>query len=71
MYDLVSLDSWFVGGVIPTFVHFCALGMHIWNAQVLPSNSPGSSDGKESACSWASLVVQLVKNLPAMQDTWV
>ena len=29
MYDLVSLDSWFVGGVIPTFVHFCALSMHL------------------------------------------
>ena len=57
---------------------------------------PGSSAGKESACSagdpgsipgsgrspgegmgyplqnsWASLVAQLVKNLPAMQETWV
>ena len=57
---------------------------------------PGSSVGKEFACSasdpglipglgrsagegigyplqysWASLVAQLVKNLPAMQETWV
>ena len=57
---------------------------------------PGSSAGKESACSegdpglipesgrwagegtgsplqysWASLVAQLVQNLPAMQETWV
>ena len=56
---------------------------------------PGSSAGKESACSgdpgsisgsgrspgevvgyplqysWASLVAQLVKNPPAMQETWV
>ena len=56
---------------------------------------PGSSAGKESACtagdpgsiprsgrspgegnghlfqySWASLVAQMVKNLPAMQETW-
>ena len=23
------------------------------------------------ACEWASLVAQLVKNLPAMQETWV
>ena len=23
------------------------------------------------SCYWASLVVQLVKNLPAMQETWV
>ena len=58
--------------------------------------SPGSSAGKESACSagdpglipglgrspgegkgyllqyaWASLVAQLVKNPPAVQETWV
>ena len=26
--------------------------------------------GKESAC-WASLVAQLVTNLPAMRETWV
>jgi len=57
---------------------------------------PGSSTGKESACSagdlgsmpalgrfpgegighplqysWASLVAQMVKNLPAMRETWV
>ena len=57
---------------------------------------PGSSAGKESACSaedpslipgsgrsagegigcplqysWASLVAQLAKNLPAMRETWV
>ena len=57
---------------------------------------PGSSAGKESACSagepssipglgrspeegigyplqysWASLLVQIVKNPPAMQETWV
>ena len=57
---------------------------------------PGSSAGKESACSaedpglipelgrspgegigyrlqysWGSLVVQMVKNSPAMQETWV
>ena len=58
------------------------------------SGFPGSSVGKESACSagssvpglgkstgggidyplqysWASLVAQLVKNLPAMRETWV
>ena len=61
-----------------------------------PMGFPGSSAGKESACSagdpslipgsgrspgegigyplpysWASLVAQLVKNLPAVQETWV
>ena len=25
----------------------------------------------QTAASWASLVAQLVKNLPAMQETWV
>jgi len=24
-----------------------------------------------SICSWSSLIAQLVKNLPAMQETWV
>ena len=27
--------------------------------------------GYHLQCSWASLVAQLVKNLPAMQETWV
>ena len=25
----------------------------------------------ENACLWASLIAQLVKNFPAMQETWV
>ena len=42
-----------------------------------PGSIPGSgrSAGEEIGYplqhSWASLVVQLVKNLPAMQETWV
>ena len=34
---------------------------------------PGGPSGKEPACqcSWASLVAQLVKNPPAVQETWV
>ena len=42
-----------------------------------PSSIPGSgrSAGERIGCplqySWASLVVQLVKNPPAMQETWV
>ena len=34
----------------------------------------GRSAGEEIGyllCSWASLVTQMVKNLPAMQETWV
>ena len=41
-----------------------------------PSSSPGSGRsagegiGYPLQYSWASLVVQLVKNLPAMRETW-
>ena len=33
--------------------------------------SPGEGTGDSFQYSWASLVAQLVKNLPAMRDTWV
>jgi len=33
--------------------------------------SPGEGIGYLLQCSWASLVAQLVKNLPAMWETWV
>ena len=33
--------------------------------------TPGEGIGYPLQCSWASLVAQLVKNLPAMQETWV
>jgi len=33
--------------------------------------SPGEGIGYPLQYSWASLVDQLVKNLPAMQETWV
>ena len=42
-----------------------------------PSSIPGSGRSPEEGIgyplqySWASLVAQLVKNLPAMQETWV
>ena len=34
-------------------------------------SSPGEGTGYPLQYSWASLVSQLVKNLPAMQETWV
>ena len=34
-------------------------------------SSPGEGIGYPPQCSWASLVAQMVKNLPAMQETWV
>ena len=42
-----------------------------------PGSIPGSGRSPEEGigyplqCSWASLVAQMVKNLPAMQETWV
>ena len=32
---------------------------------------PGGEHGNPLQCSWASLVAQTVKNLPAVQKTWV
>ena len=36
-----------------------------------PGRSPGEGIGYPHQCSWASLVAQLVKNPPAMRETWV
>ena len=33
--------------------------------------SPGEGKGYPLQYSWVSLVIQLVKNVPAMQETWV
>ena len=33
--------------------------------------SPGEGIGYPFQCSWASLVAQTVKNMPAIQETWV
>ena len=34
-------------------------------------SSPGEGMGYPLQYSWASLLAQLVKNLPAMQETWI
>ena len=36
-----------------------------------PGSSPGEEIGYPLQYSWASLVSQMVKNLPAMRETWV
>ena len=36
-----------------------------------PERSPGEGIGYPLQYSWASLVAQMVKNLPSMQETWV
>ena len=37
----------------------------------IPGRSPGEGIGYPLQYSWASLVAQTVKNLPAMRETWV
>ena len=39
--------------------------------QFLGQRSPAEDIGYPFQYSWASLVAQVVKNLPAMQETWV
>ena len=36
-----------------------------------PGSSPGEGTGYPLQCSWASLVAQMTKNLPAMWEAWV
>ena len=36
-----------------------------------PGRSPGEGTGYRLQYSWASLVAQMIRNLPAMRETWV
>ena len=67
-----------------TLVSYCGYGLSGSSAgeeSTCNGGDPGSisgsgrSAGEENGCplqySWASLVAQMVKNLPAMQETWV
>ena len=47
----------------------CNAGDHRWIPG--PGSSPGEGIGYPLRDSWASLVAQLVKNLPATQETWI
>ena len=42
-----------------------------WGGSVEGLRSPGEQIGHPLQYSWATLVAQLVRNLPAMQETWV
>ena len=46
---------------------------NVGNPSLIPGSgrSPGEGIGYLLQYSWASLVAQLVKNLPAMRETWV
>ena len=35
------------------------------------AGASNSADKTQLSCNWASLVAQMVKNLPAIQETWV
>ena len=46
---------------------------HSGDPGLIPGSArfPGKGIGYPLQCSWASLEAQLVKNLPAMQETWI
>ena len=46
----------------------CSAGDH---SSILAERSAGEGIGYPLQYSWASLVAQLIKNLPAMRETWV
>ena len=66
--NVVSLDWGFSDSSVGK-ESTCNAGDHGW----IPGSgrSPGKGIGYPLQYSWASLVAQLVKNLPAMQETWV
>ena len=51
------------------FIHFLGFCLQCRNPGSLPGL--GRSPGEQIGYPWASLMVQLVKNLPAMRKTWV
>ena len=68
---LYSLDALLLGfpGSSPAKESTCNVG----DPGSIPGSerSPGEGIGYPLQFSWASLVAQLVKNLPAMRETWV
>ena len=47
------------------------LGLVYWDDPEGWNGEGGGRRVQDDQCSWASLVTQLVKNLPAMWETWV
>ena len=58
-----------------TPVQSLGLGGLLGKGQAPHSSILGGSSGEGTGCplqhSWASLVAQLIKNLPAMRETWI
>ena len=58
-------------------LYLLGLVKNMLTMQKNPSSSPGLEGlsregiGDPLQCFWAALVAQLVKNLPAMRETWV
>ena len=77
--SIVYMDCIFIFSVISFEVGFpgsSAGKESTWNTGNSGSilelgRSPGEGIGHSLQYSWASLMVQMVKNLPAMQETWV
>ena len=62
----ISSPSWKIGLCKETACNPGYLGLIFGSRR-----SPTEGIGYPLQCSWASLVAQMVKNPPAMQETWV
>ena len=65
-------DAMNVGNLISGSAAFSKFSLYIWKCSVHILLKPSLNDFEHYLASiWASLVVQLVKNLPVMWETWV
>ena len=75
--NVVCTHSFFVMGYCSYFFSDSSVGKesacNAWDPSSIPGSgrSTGEGIGYPLQSSWASPVAQLVKNLPAMQETWV
>ena len=82
----IPLDQWFSAinagdpGLIPVLGTMKTIPLDQWFSAINAEDPglipvlvwyPGEGIGYPLQYSWGSLVAQLVKNLPAMQETWV
>ena len=65
-------DAMNVGNLISGSIAFSKSSLYIWKCSVHTLLKPSLKDFEHYLASiWTSLVVQLVKNLPVMWETWV
>ena len=76
-FDLLFLNFCFISKYFKISLQTFSVGKEFSCNAGDPGSVPvwgrslGEGIGYPLQCSWASLVAQLVKNLPAMQETWV